>query len=247
MTQATATLDLNQVNAELEGADAARIVQWAAQTFGSGLAMTSSFGAQAAVSLHLVTRVVPDVPVLLVDTGYLFPETYRFAMDLKERLGLNLKIIAPAVTTGYLEAVHGKLWEQGPQGLDEYHRIVKVEPLQRAMAQMGVTAWIAGLRRQQTAHRASLRTVEVQDGRYKVHPILTWSGKDVHDYLKAHDLPYHPLFEKGYKSIGDVHSTVPVTAGMDERAGRFGGLKQECGLHLPVSKDEDASRESSGL
>ena len=240
-------IDLDAVNAELDGAPAERIVDWASQRFGSGLVMTSSFGAQSAVSLHLVTRVVPDIPVILIDTGYLFPETYRFALELKERLSLNLQVYTPRVTTGWLEAVHGKLWEQGAEGLERYHQIVKIEPMQRALSDLGATAWVAGLRRGQTSHRAGLRPVEQQEGRYKVHPILDWSTKDVHEYLKAHDLPYHPLYEQGYASIGDVHSTRPITEQQHEREGRFGGLRQECGLHLPDSNEENQSRESSGL
>jgi phosphoadenosine phosphosulfate reductase len=240
-------IDLAALAVELEQADASRIIQWAAETFGEGLVLTSSFGAQSAVMLHLVTQVVPEIPVILIDTGYLFPETYQFAHELTERLGLNLKIYTPRITTGYLEAVHGRLWEQGVEGLTRYHEIVKIEPMQRALKELKVTAWIAGLRRQQTDHRASLRAVEAQDGQYKIHPILDWTTKDVHEYLKKHDLPYHPLYAKGYKSIGDVHSTAPITGDMHERAGRFAGLKQECGLHLPKTTEENDSRLSSGL
>ncbi|MFP4144374.1 MAG: phosphoadenylyl-sulfate reductase [Phycisphaeraceae bacterium] len=245
--QLTQPLDLDAVNARLEGADAMCVFEWAAERFGDRLVMTSSFGAQSAVMLHLATRAKPDIPVIFIDTGYLFPETYRFAMDLTERLGLNLQVYRPQMTTGWLEALHGRLWEQGREGLEKYHRIVKVEPMQRALEELDVAAWAAGLRGQQTRHRASLRRVEMQGGRYKIHPILTWSTRDVHAYLEKHDLPYHPLYEQGYASIGDVHSTLPVTAGEDERSGRFGGHAQECGLHLPTTREEDQSRESSGL
>jgi phosphoadenosine phosphosulfate reductase len=244
---AAAGPDLDAANALLAGTDAAGVVAWAAQAFGPGLAMTSSFGAQAAVSLHLVTRVVPGIPVIVIDTGYLFPETYKFMEDLRARLGLNLRVFNPAITAARQESLYGRLWEQGEEGLDRYHRINKIEPMQRAIRELGVTAWIAGLRAQQTSHRAALRTVEVQEGTYKVHPILRWTTRDVHEYLKQHGLPYHPLYDKGYKSIGDVHSTRPITAGMDERDGRFGGLKQECGLHLPATPAENQSREASGL
>ncbi len=240
-------LSLDSTNRELADADATRIIAWAAETFGCGLAMTSSFGAQAAVSLHLVTQVVPGIAVIAIDTGYWFPETYRFMDELAARLKLNLKVYHPAITAARQEATYGRLWEQGVEGLDRYHRINKIEPMQRALRELGVTAWIAGLRAQQTGHRAKLRTVETQDGIYKVHPILRWTTKEVHEYLKKHGLPYHPLYEKGYKSIGDVHSTRPITAGMDERDGRFGGLKQECGLHIPTTPAENQSREASGL
>jgi phosphoadenosine phosphosulfate reductase len=242
-----APLDLDKVNADLADADAAAIVRWAADSFGRGLILTSSFGAQSAVMLHLVTRVVPDIPVVLIDTGYLFPETYQFVEQLTDRLKLNLKVYQPAITPARQEALFGRLWENGVEGLKKYHQINKIEPMQRALRELNVTAWLAGLRARQTEHRAALRTVEIQDGRYKVHPILRWSGKDVYEYLKAHDLPHHPLYEKGYPSIGDTHSTRPITAGEDERAGRFSGLKQECGLHLPATAEESASRDASGL
>lgn len=246
-TTTSQKLDLNAVNAQLESASAQQIVRWAGETFGDGLVMTSSFGAQSAVMLHLVTSVLPDVPIIFIDTGYLFPETYRFAQQLTQRLNLNLRIYTPRLTTSHLEAIHGKLWEQGEEGLTRYHQIAKIEPMQRALKELNVTAWIAGLRRGQTDHRATLRHVETQNGQYKVHPILTWTGKEVHEYLKKHDLPYHPLVEQGYVSIGDTHSTRPVTDGEHERQGRFGGLRQECGLHLPTTAEENQSRESSGL
>ena len=235
------------MNANLADAPAVEVVRWASDAFGDGLILTSSFGAQSAVMLHLVTRVVPDVPVVLIDTGYLFPETYRFVRSLKDRLGLNLKVYTPQVTSAWMESMHGKLWEQGGVGLDRYHRIVKVEPMQRALDELAATAWLAGLRSEQTDHRATLRKVEIDDGRYKVHPILDWTNRDIHMYLKEHELPYHPLFHKGYQSIGDTHSTRPITGKMAPRDGRFNGVKQECGLHLPKSLAEDDSLRSSGL
>lgn len=240
-------IDLESANRQLTGAAADQITRWATDTFAQGLVMTSSFGAQAAVMLHLATRVTPDIPVIFIDTGYLFPETYLFAESLAQRLKLNLQVYQSPLSPARHEALSGQLWEQGPDGLDRYDQVRKVEPLQRALRELRAAAWLAGLRKDQTDHRAGLRTVEVQDGLYKIHPILNWTGKDVHEYLKKHDLPYHPLYEKGYKSIGDTHSTRPITDGMHERAGRFHGLKQECGIHLPTTAEENESRESSSL
>lgn len=233
--------------ADLETASARDLLRWAADRFGDGLVMTSSFGAQSAAMLHLAQAVVPGIPVVLIDTGYLFPETYRFALDLRDRLELNLKVVAPKLTPAFLEQAHGRLWEHGEEGLVRYHQIMKVEPLQRALRELDATAWVAGVRADQTDHRANLPRVTEQHGLTKLHPMLHWSGKDVHDYMAAHNLPYHPLVEQGYLSIGDTHSTRPVTEGMNERAGRFAGLKQECGIHLPASPQENASWESSGL
>lgn len=246
-------LDLAQANKELAAVSAAQAVRWAYQQFGDGLVMTSSFGTQAAVMLHLVTQEVPRIPVIFIDTGFHFPETYRFADDLTERLNLNLKIYNPVTSAAWMVARHGELWKQGEtdderiSNLNKYDAIRKVEPLNRAMKELNVTAWLAGLRGGQTNHRAGLQKVATQNKRIKVHPILDWTTKDVHQYLKAHDLPYHPLYEEGYASIGDWHSTFKIGEGQDERSGRFQGLKQECGIHLPQSDEESASRDSSGL
>lgn len=242
----SATLQLDSVNSQLDGKPAEDIIRWAGETFGDGLAMTSSFGAQSAVMLHLVTRIVPDLPIILVDTGYLFPETYHFVQDLTKRLSLNLKVFTPRVTPARYEALHGKTWEYA-EGLSHYHEVFKVEPLQRALEELNVTAWLAGLRSDQTDHRATLRAVVKQDSLYKIHPILNWSRKEVGDYLSQHDLPYHPLVKKGYASIGDTHSTRPVAEGEDERDGRFSGFAKECGIHLPQTEAENESLGSSGL
>lgn len=241
-------LDLAAVNAELEGQPADAIVRWAAETFSEGLVMSTSFGVQAAVMLHLVTRELPGVPVIFIDTGFHFLDTYRFADQLAERLKLNLKVYQAPHAPAWTIARHGKLWETGnADDLDTLDRIHKVEPMNRALDELGATAVLAGLRRGQTEHRKNLGVVALQDGRYKVHPIIRWSGRDVHDYLKQHDLPYHPLREQGYASIGDWYNTLPITAGQSERDGRFGGLKQECGLHIPQTQEESQSRDSSAL
>ncbi len=240
-------IDLDAANRQLADADAQRIIRWARETFGEGLAMTSSFGAQAAVMLHLVTRIVPDIPVIFIDTGYLFAETYHFAEQLRRRLNLNLHIYQPEMSPARMEAVYGRLWEKGLEGLNRYDQIRKVEPMQRALRELNVTAWLAGVRGDQTEHRAALRIVEKSTEVYKVHPILSWHRQDVDRYIKDHDLPLHPLVAKGYTSIGDRHSTRPVKTGEDERAGRFRGLKTECGLHLPQTVEEAQSRDGSGL
>lgn len=241
-------LDLAAANARLAEASPQDVVRYAAEAFGGGLAMSTSFGVQSAVMLHLVTRVLPQIPVIFIDTGFHFVETYKFADELTKRLELNLKVYAAEESPSWFVARHGQLWDSdNPEDLNRYDRLRKVEPMNRALEELGVTATLAGLRRQQTNHRANLRKIEGQDGRYKVAPILEWTTKDVHDYLKANNLPYHPLHDQGYASVGDWHSTRPITAGDDERAGRFNGLKQECGLHLPSTKEEDDSLYSSGL
>ncbi len=224
-------VDLAAVNGKLSHAPAEDRIAWARREFGGALVLSSSFGAQAAVMLSLVSRAAPDIPVVFIDTGYLFPETYRFADELTARLKLNLKVYRAAISPAWLETRHGRLWEQGLEGLQSYNRIVKIEPMQRALGELGARAWLTGLRRVQASTREGLEVVGEQWGRIKVHPIIDWTDLDVHTYLKRHDLPYHPLWDQGYVSIGDVHTSRPLTADLDPEQTRFFGLKRECGIH----------------
>lgn len=242
-------LNLETVNQQLNDTNASQLVEWAVATFGDGLVMSTSFGIQAAVMLHLVTQVVPDIPVIWIDTGYLPAETYLFAEELSKRLNLNLKVYQSPLSPARMEALYGRLWAQDEvESLNQYDRIRKVEPMQRALTELNATAWLAGLRQSQTDHRKSLERVTLQGDRYKVLPILYWNAKDIYQYLTAHDLPYHPFFDRGYVSVGDWHSSRPLMADDDsERDTRFHGLKQECGLHLPTTQGEAQSLDSSTL
>ncbi len=246
-------IELTQVNQQLaellQKKDAKGIVQWAAKTFDTGLVLSTSFGIQSAVMLHLVTQVVPRIPVIWVDTGYLPKETYQFAEDLTERLQLNLHVYQSPLSPARMEALFGKLWaSQDVEDLNRYDQIRKVEPMQRALRELKATAWLAGLRSDQTLHRRTLDVVGRQDGLYKVLPILNWTAKDIYNYLMAYDLPYHPLFDQGYVTIGDAHSSRPLMAGdKSDRDTRFRGMKQECGLHLPQTQGEAESLNSSSL
>lgn len=224
-------LDLRAENARLEAAPAEDRVAWAIETFRPRLALSSSFGAQSAVSLHLAVRQWPEIPVILVDTGYLFPETYEFIDRLTDRLSLNLKVYRSAMSPAWQERRFGKLWEQGLNGIEKYNQINKVEPMNRALNELGVDAWLTGLRRQQSKSRENLSVLAVADGRVKIHPIVDWTDRDIFTYLQRHDLPYHPLWEEGYVSIGDWHTTRKLTDGLTEEETRFFGLKRECGLH----------------
>ena len=223
--------DLPAANAWLEDISAEERVAWALEQFGERIVLSSSFGAQSAVSLHMVSSQRPGIPVVLVDTGYLFPETYRFVDELRERLDLNLRVFRPELSPAWQEARYGRLWEQGIEGIDRYNRMNKVEPMQRALRELGADAWFAGLRRQQSGSREDKAVLERRNGRIKVHPIIDWSDRDVYLYLKRHDLPYHPLWNEGYVSIGDIHTTRRLADGMSEEETRFFGLKRECGLH----------------
>jgi phosphoadenosine phosphosulfate reductase len=222
---------LRELNAWLAGLAAERRVEWALESLSGAHALSSSFGAQSAVALHLATRVRPDLPVILVDTGHLFPETHRFVDELTQRLRLNLHVARPDPARAWTPAAIASLPSLGADGIDRYNRVHKVEPMQRALAGLGVRTWIAGLRRGQSRSRAGTDFLELKDGRWKLHPLADWTDRDVGRYLARHGLPYHPLWQQGYLSIGDTHSTRPLQPGMREEDTRFFGLKRECGLH----------------
>ena len=233
---------MDEVNSNLERMGAEDRVRWAVANLPGEHALSSSFGAQAAVSLHMVTRQLPSLPVVLIDTGYLFPETYRFIDDLVEKLELNLRVYQPRVSPAWLEARHGRLWEKGLDGIDRYNEVRKTEPMQRALRELGVSTWFAGLRRDQAGTRSRIRPLEWRDGRWKVHPIFDWTDRQVFDYLRKFDLPYHPLWDQGYVSVGDVHTSSKWEPGMAEEETRFFGLKRECGLH-----DDEGEKDGSGI
>jgi len=227
-TRAVALERCNSIFAELAPIER---IEWAYENLPGQHALSSSFGSQAAVSLHLLTQVDPNVPVILVDTGYLFPETYRFVDELTDRLKLNLKVYRATQSSAWQEARHGQRWMQGVAGLNAYNEENKVEPMRRALRELGISTWFAGLRRKQSASRSQIPFLDWSGGRWKVHPIADWNDRDVHLYLKAHDLPYHPLWEKGYLSIGDHHSTKPIHEVSTVEQTRFFGLQRECGIH----------------
>ncbi len=243
------SLDLAALNQTFDRAKASELIEWGYQTFGERLVMSTSFGIQSAVMLQLVTSVIPNIPIIWVDTGYLPAETYRFADALRQRLSLNLQVYQSPMTPARMEALYGKLWEVGTvEAFNQYDQLRKVEPMQRALKELGAIAWLTGLRADQTNHRKSLERIGTQGEFYKLLPILHWHSKDIYDYLKAHDLPYHPLWEQGYVSVGDWHSSRPLSADdTDERATRFNGLKQECGIHIPQTPEEAESLNSSSL
>jgi phosphoadenosine phosphosulfate reductase len=223
---------LGEVNQWLGNRTAEQRVAWALDVLPGAHVLSSSFGAQSSAILHLVTRERSDVPVVLIDTGYLFHETYRFADQLTDRLGLNLKVVRPSLGIAWMEARHGRLWEQGLAGLEQYNRLRKTEPMRQALLDLSAGTWIAGLRRAQSESRKDIEILERRDGRWKFHPLADWSNQSVWNYIQRHGLPLHPLWESGYVSIGDVHTTVPLQPGMREEDTRFFGLKRECGLHF---------------
>jgi phosphoadenosine phosphosulfate reductase len=222
---------LAELNALLTPLNAQQRIEFAVQNLPGNPMLSSSFGIQAAVMLHLCTSVQPEMPVVLTDTGYLFPETYRFIDELTEKLQLNLKVYRSALSPAWQEARFGQLWTTA-EGLKQYNQLNKVEPMARAQQDLGVQSWFSGLRRSQSSTRADTPIVSIQRGVVKVCPIVEWSNKDIHYYLQDNNLPYHPLWEQGYVSVGDVHSSRPLELGMSEEDTRFNGMGRECGLHV---------------
>lgn len=234
MSRVAPSLAPSELNRLLEHRRAEQRVEWALEHCPGTHVMSSSFGAQAAVCLHMLSSQRPDIPVVLVDTGYLFAETYSFIDHLVERLQLNLHVVKPRLSQAWMEARHGRLWEQGVDGIERYNQQRKVEPMQRALRELEAGTWFSGLRRQQSRSRAEAPIAEQRNGRWKIHPIADWSDCQVGQYLDRFKLPYHPLWDKGYVSIGDVHTTRRWEPGMREEDTRFFGLKRECGIHLDV-------------
>jgi phosphoadenosine phosphosulfate reductase len=223
-------LDLDKINTELKNKQPWEIIEWSQNTFGSGLVMSSSFGIDSSVMLHLVTSQIPLIPVILIDTGYLFPETYRFIIEMVRRFKINLKVFSSEISPDEMERVHGKLWEGSDEDIMLYNRIRKVEPLSNGLSQLGAQSILHGVRKDQTQHRSRMNTIEEGfSGTYKIHPILNWTQREMDLYITIHELPRHPLWIQGYNSMGDIHSTQP---GLD-REGRSLGEGSECGIHKP--------------
>lgn len=224
---------LAAVNPCLERMTARDRVQWSIDYLPRQQVLTSSFGAQSAVMLHLLTDLEFKIPVILIDTGYLFPETYRFIDQMVARLDLELKVYRPVMSPVWQESRYGKLWQAGAEGIRRYNRMNKVEPMERALKELDAGTWFSGLRRSQSDTRSQISILQQHGGSVKVHPIADWTNRDVHRYLKQHELPYHPLWEQGYVSIGDTHTSRPLSQEMEEQDTRFFGLLRECGLHEP--------------
>ncbi len=211
------------------------VIRAAVRRYGERTVLTTSFGIQSAVLLHAATRIYPAIPVIWIDTGYLPTETYRYAEELKRRFSLNLHVYQSQVSPARMEALAGRLWEQDdPESLTRYDQLRKVEPLQRALSDLGARAWLSGVRRDQTSYRRTLPRAVDHSGIVKIHPLLSWTDADVDAYVLSHELPRHPLEERGYVTVGDAHSSRPVTeSDPGGRATRFRGRKEECGIHLP--------------
>ncbi|CZR63973.1 probable PHOSPHOADENOSINE PHOSPHOSULFATE REDUCTASE [Phialocephala subalpina] len=232
---------LNQTLNNLSPID---VLRWAKITF-PNLYQTTAFGVSGLVTLDMLSKLqtetpsLPTIDAIFLDTLYHFQETIDLVEKAKARYpNVNLHVYKPegVSTTAEFEAKHGKeLWKTNP---DLYDWVAKVEPAQRAYSDLSVAAVLTGRRRSQGAKRESLDIIEVDEaGLIKINPLASWSFREVEDYIKEHDVPYNELLDRGYKSVGDWHSTEPVKEGEDERAGRWKGQqKTECGIHNKRSK-----------
>ncbi|MCL4161933.1 UNVERIFIED_CONTAM: hypothetical protein GTU68_065915 [Idotea baltica] len=223
--------EAEEVAKTLEGKKAGERISWLYATYGERVVASSSFGLQAAVMLHLIAENAPKIPVIFVDTGYLFPESYQYIEKLLQHLDVDLRTYVPNVTAARQEALWGNLWEGDKEGQRKYASINKVEPMNRALKELGADIWLSGLRRTQSSSRANRALAEQQSSTLKVYPILDWADAQVASCFYDNKLPHHPLEREGYLTMGDWHSTRKPNLGEDAEATRFGGEKYECGLH----------------
>jgi phosphoadenosine phosphosulfate reductase len=232
MVQPIVLDNLTALDATFETAYPQDALAWAAHTFGDKLAVVTSFQPTGIVTLHMLSEIAPDTPVLTLDTGLLFPETYALMDTLEQRLHLNLIRVRPAQTVAEQADAYGpELWTREP---DVCCNLRKTVPLDQAL--VGYEAWITGLRRDQSAGRANTPIVS-WDKKYdkvKLSPFATWTESMIWTYIHAHELPYNTLHDQGYPSIGCYPCTRPVDPGsQDKRAGRWANhTKTECGIHV---------------
>lgn len=208
-----------------------RVLNWAFETFGNRVAISSAFGVEGMVLIDMASRVSKDFRLFTIDTEFLFPETYALMDRIEEKYGITIEKVFPLLSPEEQERIHGAaLWGREP---DQCCNLRKVEPLRRKLSELG--AWITSIRRDQTSIRSAARRIE-WDAKFnllKINPIVDWSSKQVWRYIHEHDVPYNTLHDRDYPSIGCTHCTRAVRPGEDPRAGRWSGFaKTECGLHI---------------
>lgn len=234
---AVKNFDLDELNRRLETAHPAEILSWCTANLKTGLVQTSAFNVDDVLITDILYRQLqptPPVPVLFLNTLYHFPQTLELVETAKQIYSLDLQVYkTPDVNTREeFAARHGEaLWEQD---IAEFHRLTKIEPLQRGLNELGAIAWITGRRRDQAVTRADMPILELDSQqRLKVNPLANWTRKQSWQYVAEHNMIYNPLHDQGYPSIGDEPITTPIGDGEDERAGRWrGSNKTECGIHI---------------
>tara|TARA_Y100001968_G_C19447650_1_gene766355 strand:- start:2251 stop:3024 length:774 start_codon:yes stop_codon:yes gene_type:complete len=229
-------IGLKESREKLQLMKAEERLNWAIKEFDSRFVLTTSFGIQSAVLLNMIHGFGKEnsPKVVWVDTGYLPKETYTYAEQLTNQLELEIEIVQSKISPARMEALYGRLWSTNSvEDLEKYNHIRKVEPLEEAFNKLDVICWASGVRGGQTTHRRSMTYLDSIRGRISLRPILEWSKKDIFYYMKENDLPQHPLFEQGYSTVGDWHSSKRDSEETQGRKTRFQGLKEECGIHLP--------------
>ncbi len=221
--------DVADLTARLRDKSGAALLQAAAAEFPGRLAVVSSFGAEAAVLLHLVAQVDPGLPVIFLDTHRHFFQTNQYRRELTAHLGLtDVRAIEPDPAEAAALDPKADLWQRDP---DACCGLRKVRPLARALAPFD--AWVTGRKRFQGAARSDLQAIEADATHVKFNPLADWDQAAVDAYFAAHDLPRHPLVAVGFPSIGCHPCTAPADAGLDQRSGRWAGRdKTECGIHM---------------
>lgn len=207
------------------------VLHWAFKSFGNAVELASGFGVEGMALIDIASRVNSNLRVFTIDTGFLFPETYQLIERVEKRYRISVERVRSTLTPEDQSEIYGPaLWSANP---DQCCALRKVEPLKEKLA--GLRAWITAIRRDQTSHRAKARKVEWDQKFHvvKINPIVDWSSENVWEYVRAHDVPYNPLHDFNYPSIGCTHCTRAVRLGDDPRSGRWAGSqKTECGLHL---------------
>jgi len=227
--------NLKKFNEELVNLSSLEMLEWSLQKFKTNLAFTTSFGIQSSVLLHLIqsSSLKNAVKIFWIDTGYLPKETYIYANTLINKLSLNITILQSEISPAHMEAMYGKIWESNKiEDINKYHQIRKVDPLDKALKEYSINCWGSGVRAQQTTNRGKMKFIELIRDTLSIRPLLGWSQKDIFYYMEEKNLPQHPLFLKGYSTVGDWHSSSAESANTKGRSTRFGGIKQECGLHV---------------
>ncbi|HEY3787994.1 MAG TPA: phosphoadenylyl-sulfate reductase [Urbifossiella sp.] len=214
------------------------VLRWAVERFHPRLIMATAFGAEGCCIIHMLAQIEPHTKVINIDTGYQFSETLELRERIKERYGITVEYIRPELTVPEYEEEHGgPLYELRS---DQCCFDRKILPLRKAMKRLDPMAWISAIRKDQTADRGQANVVQ-WDAKFnvvKINPLLNWTKKDVWAFVMKHDVPYNPLHDRDYPSIGCWPCTRPVHAGEDDRAGRWSGkVKKECGLHVIEQQD----------
>ena len=226
--------NLRKYNQKMIDMKAEEILTWGHKRFNNQFAITTSFGIQSSVLLNMINKLSlqKKIKIFWIDTGYLPQETYHYAEKLINDLSLEIEILQSELSPARMEAIYGKLWETNKASdLDKYHEIRKIKPLENGLEKYNINCWASGVRSSQTENRNKMKFLEIIRQRLSLRPLLNWTNKDIFYYMEEHNLPPHPLFNKGYSTVGDWHSSNPDGIETKGRATRFGGIKQECGIH----------------